>query len=165
MKLSSSRYVIAYVTRINYPVSVTDFGLFFNPAYFHRKLIFNCSEKRDRRERAAKALNIQKLFMVLRKAITTKITTSGFLVIQSFCKCEYILIFLQEHRTKVTKIGSNLIKARGWHFNILIKVLIVIKNLLKLKVDLSDVLLHVLRKFFNCCKCFKFLQVLQPGTW
>ena len=73
--------------------------------------------------------------MVLRKEITTKITFSGFLVIQSSWKCKYILIFLQERRERT----SRPIKGRGWHFNFLIKVLIVINNLLKIKVDLSDV--------------------------
>ena len=87
--------------------------------------------------------------MVIREANDTNITTSSFLVIQSFCKGEFILIFLQEHRKKVMKIGSSPKKGTGRHFNILIKVLIVINNFLKLKVDLSDASLHILRKYFN----------------
>ena len=103
--------------------------------------------------------------MVLRKAITTKITNSGLLVIQSSGKCEYILIFLQEHCKKVTKTGSRPMKGRGWHSNFLIKVLIVINNLLKIKVDLSDVSLHILRKCFNCFKCLNMFQVLQLSKY
>ena len=68
------------------------------------------------------------ILMVLRKAITTKITFSGLLVMQSSCKCEYILICLQEYHKKMAKIGSKPIKRKGWHFSFLIKVLIVINN-------------------------------------
>ena len=32
----------------------------FNPAYYHRKIIFDCNKKKERVERAVKALNIQK---------------------------------------------------------------------------------------------------------
>ena len=52
----------------------------------------------------------------------------GLLVIQSSCKCEYILICLQEYHKKMAKIGSKPIKRKGWHFSFLIKVLIVINN-------------------------------------
>ena len=61
------------------------------------------------------------ILMVLIKAITTKITFSGLLVMQSSCKCEYILIFLQEYHKKMAKIGSKPIKGKGWHFSFLIK--------------------------------------------
>ena len=71
--------------------------------------------------------------MVNVKAMTTKLITLSFLVIQSSCKCEYILVFLQEHRKKVMKIRKSPIKGRGEHFTIFIKVLIVINNLFKLK--------------------------------
>ena len=107
----------------------------FNPAYYHRKIIFHCSEKKERVERELWKRSILKkkqLPMVLRKAITTKITFSGFLVIKSSCTWEYILIFLQEHCKKVTKIGSRPIKGRGLHFNFLIKVQIVTNRLLKI---------------------------------
>ena len=63
--------------------------------------------------------------------MTTKLTTSTFLVIKSSCKCGHILIFSQEHRKNVMKIGSSLIKGRGIHFTVLIKVLVVINNLMK----------------------------------
>ena len=105
------------------------------------------------------------ILMVLRKAITTKITFSGLLVIQSSFKREYILILLQEYHNKMAKIGSKLIKGKGWHFSFLIKVLIVINNLVKIKVDLSDVSLHILRKCFNCFKCLNMFQVLQLSKY
>ena len=89
----------------------------FNPAYYHRKIIFYCSEKKESRESCENTqYSKTQLLMVLRKASTTQITFSGFLVIQSSCKSEYILIFLQEHLKKVTKIGSRPVKRRGWHF-------------------------------------------------
>ena len=80
--------------------------------------------------------------------MTTKLTTSTFLVIQSSCKCEYILISLQGHGKKVMQTGSSLTKEKGGYFIILTEVLIVIKNLLKLSVDLSDVSQQILRKRF-----------------
>ena len=99
------------------------------------------------------------ILMALRKAITTKITFWGLLVIQLSCKCEYILMCLQEYHKKMAKIGSKPIKGKGWHFSFFIKVLIVINNLVKFKVGLSDVSLHILRKCFNCFKCFKIFEV------
>ena len=73
---------------------------------------------------------------------------SCYIYIQSTCKSEYIPIFSQEPCKKVMKMGSSPIKGKGGHFTILIKVLIFINNLLKLKVDLSDVSLKILRKRF-----------------
>ena len=103
----------------------------------------------------------------MKKSNTVEEISTNVLVIQSLFKYEHILIFLQEHRKKVMKIRTSPTKWRGWHFNIPVKVLIVINNLLKLKVDLSDAQkkLQALQNVSSASKYFKFFRSSSKDIW